>query len=71
MGNDGKNRNNHFVDLEGLSVQHHQVLVTGLQHVGMTRGAAYFWGALLTKCDLDPQQVWSTPQSKCLALPST
>jgi len=71
MGNDGKNRNNHFIDLEGFSVWHRQVLITGLQHVGMTQGAVYFWGALLTKRNLDPQQVQSTPQSKCLALPST
>ena len=53
------------------SVQHRRVLITGLQHVGMTWGAAYFWGALLTKHNLDPQQVWSTPQSKHLALLST
>jgi len=71
MENDGKNRNNHFINLEGLSVQHCRVLITGLQHVGMTQGAAYFWGALLMKHNLDPQQVWSTPQSKCSALPST
>jgi len=71
MGNDGKNRNNHFVNLGGLSVWHCQVLITGLQHVGMAWGAAYFWGALLMKCDSDPQQVWSTPQSKRSTLPST
>jgi len=71
LGNKDKNRNFNVIDLEGLSDQCHQVLIFGLQHAGMTWGAAYQWGALLMECDSDPQQVRSTPKNRCSALLST
>jgi len=61
-GSGDKNNNTDIINLGGLSAQWCQVLITGLQHVGMTWGAAYFWGALLMEHDL-----WT--HNKCGALP--
>ena len=70
LGNKLKNRNIDDIVLEWLSGWHHWVLIFRLQHVGMSWGAAYHWGALLTECDSDLQQVRSTPKSRLSALPS-
>ena len=48
LGSVNKNRFNDDVVLDALSVRCHRVLVIGLQHVGMTCGTAYHWGALFT-----------------------
>ena len=48
LGSVNKNRFNHDVVLDALSVWCCWVLVVGLQHVGMTWGTAYNWGALFT-----------------------
>jgi len=65
LGNKDKNRNFDVIDLEGLLDWCCQVLIFRLQHAGMTRGAAYQWGALLT--ELGRNTTWT--HKKCRALP--